>query len=295
MARRTKRAKSSREACLGHAVAAIQGQIVKMSGMFIFNSTTRPAKSLWSLEKQVKDFIRKNKAGFSEFKACHQQDTNLAELATTPIPEPFDANICFSAVEYSDYRPYRILFTTDKKKVAKSKSRSMSPGAATELLSKIGQDLAHLYGAGWEDHWAITEVSLLGFGAVTQPYHMDDKAKCPPSDCEFQRQSGSLVYNLTQKGDPVGIKVLQMGEGGYGYCAYTQVIHEDQALWFDDWVVHAGDQHDGASVRMHVHVDVLSNAERVAKKVYVLSEVEVDKMYKKQALFPHERMLFPRK
>ena len=168
----------------------------------------------------------------------------------------------------------------------------MNEAQVTKLRQFIKKDLDHLYGMH-PPKLEITEISILGFGVTVQPYHQDDEGVDPPKDCEWEVRSGSLVYNLTKTaGEKCCLKVMTMGEGGLGYVSTTQVIHEDQALWFDDWVVHAGDVHLSSCVRLHVHVDLVENKNRRPKEVYVVSRDEVKKKYEEQKLFHDQHMKF---
>ena len=167
----------------------------------------------------------------------------------------------------------------------------MTETQVTELQVLFHKDIEHLFGVH-ASKMIITEISILGFGATVQPYHQDNIGADPPADCEWQDQAGSLVYNLTTDKNQCYIKVMSMGEGGHGYSTTTQVVHEDQVMWFDDWVVHAGDDHGGPCVRLHVHVDLIEKKDRRPKQVYLVSKNMVDTKYKKQREYTKKHMKF---
>jgi hypothetical protein len=291
MPRKTKRAKASRSNSIEHVVTTIQGSICKINGLYLSYTKSRPIKVMNSLRLEVAEFEKQNTPGYTRFMA---DDKQRRANSSVRGPKPYDDNISFGGVKYEDYRPYRNLysvFTPTKKGLHHHHKHNMTNTQVEDLLNLIRKDIQHLFGVH-ALKMVITEISILGFGATVQPYHQDDKASDPPADCEWKDQAGSLVYNLTTTKSKCALKVMTMGEGGHGYCTTTQVIHEDQVLWFDDWVVHAGDIHDGPCVRLHVHVDLIEKQDRKQKEVYLVPKTEVDKKYKAQKDFTTNDMQF---
>lgn len=219
-----------------------------------------------------------------------ERATRLFLESTKGQSAKIEDQIIFESTHEKDYRPKKVVYDPDPEWIEKHKGdESVLAAAEFETLRTdfLMKDIAANVGQQAASKLEPKKITLISNGKCIQPFHNDyeTREELPDKNGNSIR-SGSLFYPLTE--EPVNLVVIIYGDdhrGQDGFVTKTLTVSHHEHIWLDDYVVHAGGQHDGPAVRMHVEVDRVGNG-RGASKVHTLTLVQLCQLHKRQGEGP---------